>query len=101
MEDDKILLRRFQPEELVRATNNFSEECLVGSGAFGNVYRGTFHDEGTLAIKKPHADSHQSVEEFRNGNGNLGSRRIVPRIYRRFIFALFMRSILRMISSGG
>ncbi|XP_030524032.1 probable serine/threonine-protein kinase PBL11 [Rhodamnia argentea] len=66
LEDEKILLRRFQLEELVRATNNFSKECLVGSGTFGNVYRGTFHDEGMLAIKKPHADSYQSVEEFRN-----------------------------------
>ncbi|KAF8012701.1 hypothetical protein BT93_I0762 [Corymbia citriodora subsp. variegata] len=66
LEDEKMLLRRFQLEELMKATNNFSEECLVGSGAFGNVYRGTFHDEGTLAIKKPHADSYQSIEEFRN-----------------------------------
>jgi len=82
-----MLLRRFQLEELMRATNNFSEECLVGSGAFGNVYRGTFHDEGTLAIKKPHADSSQSFEEFRNGN--LGSRRIVLRVYKRIIGFLF------------
>lgn len=55
-------------EELEKATNNFSEECLVGSGAFGNVYKGTFEIEGTLAIKRAHADSFQSVEEFRNGN---------------------------------
>ncbi|XP_018718033.2 LOW QUALITY PROTEIN: probable serine/threonine-protein kinase PBL11 [Eucalyptus grandis] len=74
LKDEKMLLRRFQLEELMRAIDNFSEECLVGSGAFGNVYRGTFHDEGTLATKKPHADSYQSFEEFRNGN--LGSRQV-------------------------
>lgn len=90
MEDEKILLRRFQLEELVRATDNFSQECLVGSGAFGNVYRGTFPDEGTLAIKKPRADSYQSVEEFRNGN--LGFTHIVPCIYGRVTYVLFLRS---------
>ena len=61
------MLRRFQLEEVVKATKNFSEECLLGSGAFGDVYKGTFDVEGTLAIKRPHAESYQSVEEFRNG----------------------------------
>ncbi|KAA8532021.1 hypothetical protein F0562_006837 [Nyssa sinensis] len=62
----KMFLRRFQLEELEKATNNFSQDCLVGSGAFGNVYRGTFQAEGTLAIKKARADSYTSTEEFRN-----------------------------------
>ncbi|EYU34933.1 hypothetical protein MIMGU_mgv1a025713mg [Erythranthe guttata] len=54
-------------EELQKATDNFSEACMVGKGAFGNVYRGTFDTEGiTLAIKKPHAESYISTEEFRN-----------------------------------
>lgn len=61
-------LRRFQLEEVAKATKNFSAECLLGSGAFGNVYKGTFELHGTLAIKIAHADSYQSVEEFRNGN---------------------------------
>ena len=65
---EELSLRRFQLEELERATNNFSKDCLLGSGAFGNVYKGTFGVEGTLAIKRAHADSFQSVEEFRNGN---------------------------------
>lgn len=54
-------------EELVKATNNFSRGCLIGSGAFGNVYVGTFDVEGTLAIKKARADSYTSTDEFRNG----------------------------------
>ncbi|KAF5191682.1 kinase-like domain, Concanavalin A-like lectin/glucanase domain protein [Thalictrum thalictroides] len=59
-------LRRFHIEELEKATNNFSEDCLIGSGAFGNVYKGTFEEDGTLAIKRAHSDSFQSVQEFRN-----------------------------------
>ncbi|KAK9165061.1 hypothetical protein Scep_000252 [Stephania cephalantha] len=62
-----LLLRHFQLEELEKATKNFSEECLIGSGAFGNVYKGTFDGEGTLAIKRAHPDSYQSAQEFRNG----------------------------------
>lgn len=62
------MLKPFQLEQLQKATNNFSQECLVGSGAFGNVYRGTFDGEGTLAIKKAHTESYTSTEEFENGN---------------------------------
>ncbi|XP_077246273.1 putative serine/threonine-protein kinase PBL9 [Tasmannia lanceolata] len=67
LQSGTLNLRRFQFEELEKATKNFSPEYLVGSGAFGNVYKGTF-DEGVLAIKRAHADSYDSVEEFRNGN---------------------------------
>ncbi|XP_062144536.1 probable serine/threonine-protein kinase PBL22 isoform X2 [Alnus glutinosa] len=67
LKDESIKLRRFQSEELVKATNNFNQDCLLGSGAFGNVYKGTFGIEGAvLAIKSPHAGSNLSGEEFRN-----------------------------------
>lgn len=65
------MLRRFQLEELIKATDNFSQECLLGSGAFGNVYKGIFDVEGTLAIKRAHSDSYQSLEEFRNGKPSM------------------------------
>ncbi|CAK9142122.1 unnamed protein product [Ilex paraguariensis] len=64
---EKKRLRQFQLEELEKATNNFSKDCWVGSGAFGDVYQGKFDVEGTLAIKKANADSYTSTEEFRNG----------------------------------
>ncbi|KAJ0967880.1 hypothetical protein J5N97_024797 [Dioscorea zingiberensis] len=62
----KLDLRKFHWEELQKATQSFSKECLVGSGAFGNVYRGLFDDEQVFAIKKSHFDSYQSIQEFRN-----------------------------------
>lgn len=64
---DEVSLRRFDLEELEKATDNFSPDCLLGSGAFGTVYKGTFEFEGTSAIKRAHGDSFLSVEEFRNG----------------------------------
>ncbi|KAI3446827.1 hypothetical protein Pfo_003492 [Paulownia fortunei] len=66
LDAEKMKLRCFRLEELQKATNNFSHVCLVGSGAFGNVYRGTFDVDGTVAIKNPHAESYTSLEEFRN-----------------------------------
>ncbi|KAK7376167.1 hypothetical protein VNO78_35021 [Psophocarpus tetragonolobus] len=65
-EYDKISLKYFDFKELERATKNFSQDYLPGSGAFGNVYKGTFDLDGTLAIKRAHSESFSSVEEFRN-----------------------------------
>ncbi|XP_073137898.1 probable serine/threonine-protein kinase PBL11 [Henckelia pumila] len=67
LDAEKLNLRRFRLQELQKATNNFSEEFLVGSGAFSNVYCGTFGVDGILAIKKPLAESYTTIEEFRNG----------------------------------
>ncbi|KAI3794292.1 hypothetical protein L1987_36921 [Smallanthus sonchifolius] len=68
MDAHELMLRKFQVEELETATNNFAEECLIGSGAFGNVYKGTFEGDVTLAIKKARDDSYTSIQEFRNVN---------------------------------
>ncbi|KAL5706394.1 hypothetical protein ACHQM5_024568 [Ranunculus cassubicifolius] len=66
MQGKKLDLRLFDLNEVVKATNNFSQDSLIGSGAFGNVYLGSFEEDGFLAIKRAHSDSFQSVEEFRN-----------------------------------
>ncbi|CAN0918871.1 Receptor-like protein kinase THESEUS 1 [Linum grandiflorum] len=54
-------------EELETATDHFSSERLLGSGAFGNVYKGFFPDGGiTLAVKRAHANSFHTDGEFIN-----------------------------------
>ncbi|KAK9062049.1 hypothetical protein SSX86_019233 [Deinandra increscens subsp. villosa] len=66
MDAHELMLRKFQVEELEIATNNFDKECLIGSGAFGNVYKGTFEGDVILAVKKARDDSYTSTHEFRN-----------------------------------
>lgn len=67
---EKLMLRGFEVGELEKATNNFSEECLLGHGAFGNVYKGNFHLQDTLAIKRARPNSYQTLQEFRNGDSS-------------------------------
>lgn len=45
-------LTRFQFRELQIATNNFSSKNILGKGGFGNVYKGTLHDGGVVAVKR-------------------------------------------------
>lgn len=43
---------------------NFSEECLVGSGTLGNVYKGTFDTKGILATQKGFIGSFGAQRKF-------------------------------------
>nr|XP_043634016.1 cysteine-rich receptor-like protein kinase 2 [Erigeron canadensis] len=43
---------RYRYDDLKIATNNFSDEYKLGGGLFGEVYKGTFKDGNTIAIKK-------------------------------------------------
>ncbi|KAF6140486.1 hypothetical protein GIB67_010316 [Kingdonia uniflora] len=71
LESKGVQLRRFQLEELEKVTKKFSQDSMIGSGAFGNVYLGMFNGLGAVAIKKAHAESYQSLAEFRNGIAHL------------------------------
>ncbi|KAL2630275.1 hypothetical protein R1flu_014961 [Riccia fluitans] len=56
---------KFKYRELSRITDNFSEECKLGEGGFGNVYRGVLRDSGTeIAVKFMGRDSKQGLKEF-------------------------------------
>ncbi|CAL2225860.1 unnamed protein product [Prunus armeniaca] len=47
----QLLWRRISHLELLRATNGFSENNLLGSGGFGLVYKGTLSDGIDVAVK--------------------------------------------------
>nr|CAB3491387.1 unnamed protein product [Digitaria exilis] len=46
------VVERFTVEMLHAATNGFSDDCRIGTGSFGSVYRGTLADGREVAIKR-------------------------------------------------
>ncbi|KAJ1266405.1 hypothetical protein BS78_08G148600, partial [Paspalum vaginatum] len=53
-------------EEIKKATNNFSEDRVLGCGGHGMVYRGTLDDNKEVAIKKSKVIDEGCREEFVN-----------------------------------
>ncbi|KAM3198067.1 hypothetical protein ACQJBY_073264 [Aegilops geniculata] len=56
----------FEFEELLEATNNFSEESKLGQGSFGAVYKGQLADRSEIAVKRLASHSGQGFIEFKN-----------------------------------
>ncbi|KAF6991010.1 hypothetical protein CFC21_008146 [Triticum aestivum] len=52
--------------DIVAATRNFSETCMIGRGGFGKVYKGTLDRGQVVAIKRLSKNSDQGAEEFKN-----------------------------------
>uniref|UniRef100_I1PDU9 Protein kinase domain-containing protein n=1 Tax=Oryza glaberrima TaxID=4538 RepID=I1PDU9_ORYGL len=48
-------VRVLTEDELKKATNNFSDDQVIGCGGHGTVYRGTLDDLREVAIKRPKA----------------------------------------------
>ncbi|KAI7748743.1 hypothetical protein M8C21_020211, partial [Ambrosia artemisiifolia] len=57
--------RWFSYDELKKSTNNFSETNLIGSGGYGNVYKGVIPSGPIVAIKKAEKGSMQGGFEFK------------------------------------
>ncbi|WVZ87329.1 hypothetical protein U9M48_033984 [Paspalum notatum var. saurae] len=64
--DDNVDLPFVSFVDIAAATNNFSEDNMLGQGGFGKVYKGTLGQNLEVAIKRLGQGSGQGVEEFRN-----------------------------------
>ncbi|KAG5386947.1 hypothetical protein IGI04_038417 [Brassica rapa subsp. trilocularis] len=56
----------FTSRELEKATENFSENRILGQGGQGTVYKGMLVDGRTVAVKKSKAVDEDKLEEFIN-----------------------------------
>ncbi|KAF3672925.1 putative receptor-like protein kinase [Capsicum annuum] len=67
--------RHFTLKEIKTATCNFDENCVIGYGGFGNVYKG-YLDNGTtaVAVKRSNPSSKQGVREFQTEIEMLSSK---------------------------
>ncbi|XP_022765249.1 probable receptor-like protein kinase At5g59700 [Durio zibethinus] len=55
---------RFPFMAILEATDNFSENLVIGVGGFGKVYRGVLRDETEVAVKRGAPQSNQGLIEF-------------------------------------
>ncbi|XP_060974504.1 wall-associated receptor kinase-like 20 [Cannabis sativa] len=58
--------RIFTGKEIVKATNNFCKSNLVGSGGFGEVFKGIFDDGTITAIKRAKFGNTKGTEQILN-----------------------------------
>ncbi|XP_076915989.1 probably inactive leucine-rich repeat receptor-like protein kinase At5g48380 [Bidens hawaiensis] len=66
--------------DLMKATNSFSKENIIGSGRTGSLYKATLEDGSSLMIKRLH-DTQHSEKEFASEMATLGNikhRNLVP-----------------------
>ncbi|KAK4795962.1 hypothetical protein SAY86_028288 [Trapa natans] len=67
---------RFSYQELKRATNGFKGKELLGTGGFGQVYRGTLVDtRAEVAVKRISHESKQGIREFVSEISTIGRLR--------------------------
>ncbi|XP_010250600.1 PREDICTED: serine/threonine-protein kinase PBS1 [Nelumbo nucifera] len=63
--DVNIAAQTFTFRELATATRNFRQECLLGEGGFGRVYKGRLESTGqVVAVKQLDRDGLQGNREF-------------------------------------
>ncbi|KAM0990852.1 hypothetical protein ACFX13_009438 [Malus domestica] len=63
--------RMFHLKEVKKATNGFSKDRLLGSGGFGEVYKGELEDRTLIAVKSAKVGNIKSTEHVLNEVGIL------------------------------
>nr|POE76739.1 wall-associated receptor kinase-like 20 [Quercus suber] len=63
--------RMFHLKEMKKATKNFSKERVLGSGGFGEVYKGELQDGTVVAVKSARVGNIKSTEQVLNEVGIL------------------------------
>ncbi|KAJ7950263.1 Protein kinase family protein [Quillaja saponaria] len=61
-----MLARIFTIKEIAKATNNFSKENLIGTGGFGEVFKGIFDDGTVTAIKRAKIGNTKGIDQMLN-----------------------------------
>ncbi|KAM7507918.1 hypothetical protein LguiA_018371 [Lonicera macranthoides] len=65
-------LSRISMPELLKATQNFDADLIIGDGSFGLVYKANLSNGATVAVKKLSPDAFQGFREFRAEMETLG-----------------------------
>ncbi|XP_078154095.1 wall-associated receptor kinase 17-like [Carex rostrata] len=56
----------FTEKELEKATENYSENNILGQGGYGTIYKGTLSNLKVVAIKKSKIEDENQIEQFIN-----------------------------------
>lgn len=72
----------FSYEELIKVTNGFSTQNLLGEGGFGCVYKGCLPDGRDIAVKQLKIGGGQGEREFK------AEVEIISRIHHRHLVSL-------------
>ncbi|KAJ3685632.1 hypothetical protein LUZ61_014796 [Rhynchospora tenuis] len=69
--------KSYTGREMKRATNNFSRNNLLGSGGFGEVYKGVLQDGTLIAVKCAKLGNTKSTDQVLNEVSDFGLSRLI------------------------